>query len=97
MVAICDCIETASFLLQSNPEKWGSANLEITGPSALTYEKIAAEMSRALNEAIRYFDISEEEFATMLFGYGFPKASVIFANRNRTPCNKLIQFTQLLN
>ena len=73
MVALCDCIEAASIVLQSNPQKWGSANMEITGPSALTYEEIAAEMSRALHETITYVDMSEEEFASMLIEYGFPE------------------------
>jgi uncharacterized protein YbjT (DUF2867 family) len=73
MVALCDCIAAASIVLQSNPEKWGSTNLEITGPAALTYMEIAVEMSRALNETITYVDVSEEEFASMLIEFGFPK------------------------
>ena len=73
MVALDDCIEVASTVLQSDPKQWNSANLEITGPSALTYNEIAAEMSRACNETITYVDMSEEEFSSMLLEYGFPE------------------------
>ena len=73
MVALDDCIEVASTVLQSDPKQWNSANLEITGPSALTYNEIAAEMSRACNETITYVDMSEQEISSMLLEYGFPE------------------------
>jgi uncharacterized protein YbjT (DUF2867 family) len=73
MVALDDCIEVASTVLQSDPKQWNSANLEITGPSALTYNEIATEMSRAFNETITYVDMSEQEFSSMLLEYGFPE------------------------
>jgi uncharacterized protein YbjT (DUF2867 family) len=73
MVALDDCTEVASTVLQSDPKQWNSANLEITGPSALTYNEIAAEMSRACNETITYVDMPEEDFSSMLLEYGFPE------------------------
>ena len=76
MVALDDCIEVASTVLQSDPKQWNSANLEITGPSALTYNEIAAEMSRACNETITYVDMSEQEFSSMLLEYGFPEENL---------------------
>jgi len=72
MVALSDCIDVASVVLQSNPHDWKSKNLEITGPAALTYKEIAAEMSRAFNQTISYKDMNEADFSSMLIEFGFP-------------------------
>ncbi|MBT5366182.1 MAG: NmrA family NAD(P)-binding protein [Phycisphaerae bacterium] len=72
MVALCDCIEVAAIVLQADPTKWAGANLEITGPAALTYSEIADEMGRALGRPVSYVDMPEKEFAAMLIEYGFP-------------------------
>lgn len=76
MVALADCIETASIVLQAAPSDWAEANLEITGPEALTYTEIAAEMSRAFGQSIAYVDMPEEAFAAMLVEYGVPAEDV---------------------
>ncbi len=72
MVALSDCIDVASVVLQSDPHDWKSKNLEITGPAALTYKEIAAEMSRAFNQTISYKDMNEADFSSMLIEFGFP-------------------------
>ena len=72
MVALDDCVEVAAHVLQSEPEAWSERNLEITGPAALTYAEIAAELSKGLGYEINYVDMSEEDFAAMLINYGVP-------------------------
>ncbi|MDG2200949.1 MAG: NmrA family NAD(P)-binding protein [Phycisphaerales bacterium] len=72
MVALGDCVDAAAIVLQDDPAKWMGANLEITGPEALTYAQVAAEMGRALEQTITYVDMPEKEFAAMLIEYGFP-------------------------
>ena len=72
MVALGDCVEIAALVLQEDPACRSGANLEITGPAALTYAEIADEMSRALDTRIKYVDMPEEEFSAMLIEYGFP-------------------------
>ncbi|MAA53167.1 MAG: hypothetical protein CMJ41_09180 [Phycisphaerae bacterium] len=76
MVALADCVETASIVLQAAPADHAEANLEITGPAAMTYPEIAAEMSRAFGETITYVDMSEDAFAAMLIEYGVPAEDV---------------------
>jgi len=76
MVALADCVEIASIVLQAAPSDWAEANLEITGPEALTYPEIAAEMSRAFGQSIAYVDMPEEAFAAMLIEYGYPPEDV---------------------
>ena len=72
MVALDDCAEVAAHVLQSKPEGWSERNLEITGPAALTYAEIAAELSKVFGCEISYVDMLEEDFAAMLINYGVP-------------------------
>ncbi|MAB83433.1 MAG: hypothetical protein CMJ24_08360 [Phycisphaerae bacterium] len=76
MVALADCIDVASIVLQSAPAQWSGRNLEITGPAALTYTEVAEQMSLAMGRAISYVDMPEQEFAAMLIEYGFPADDV---------------------
>ena len=70
MVALEDCVAVATRVLLSNPAEFAGRNLEITGPEALSYAEIAAEMSAALECTIKYVDMPEAEFREMLIAYG---------------------------
>jgi uncharacterized protein YbjT (DUF2867 family) len=45
---------------------------ELTGPEALTYDEMAAKLSRALGRQIEYVDMPPETYAAALEGVGFP-------------------------
>ena len=72
MVALDDGAEVAAHALQSEPKAWSERNLEITGPAALTYAEIAAELSKGFGCEISYVDMLEDDFATMLIENGVP-------------------------
>jgi uncharacterized protein YbjT (DUF2867 family) len=46
---------------------------ELTGPDSLTYEEIAAELSRALGREIRYVDLPPDDYAALLISVGVPQ------------------------
>ena len=72
MVALDDGAEVAAHALQSEPKAWSERNLEITGPAALTYAEIAAELSKGFGCEISYVDMLEDDFAAMLIENGVP-------------------------
>jgi uncharacterized protein YbjT (DUF2867 family) len=45
---------------------------ELTGPDALTYDDIAAELGRALGREIRYVDMPPDDYAALLISVGVP-------------------------
>ncbi|MEV5972451.1 NmrA family NAD(P)-binding protein [Streptomyces sp. NPDC051921] len=53
----------------------GQAGLvhELTGPRALTFAEVAAELSRASGREVAYVPMGEVEFAGMLAGFGMPE------------------------
>jgi uncharacterized protein YbjT (DUF2867 family) len=73
MVAADDCAKAAAVALTSDPELLDGRNLEITGPEALTYEQVAAELSTALGRRIHYTDFTEDEFKQLLIDFGMPE------------------------
>ncbi|MBB3084607.1 SDR family oxidoreductase [Geodermatophilus sabuli] len=46
---------------------------ELTGPDPLTYDDIAAELSRALGREIRYVDMPPDDYAALLISVGVPQ------------------------
>ncbi|MET9951284.1 NmrA family transcriptional regulator [Streptomyces sp. NPDC006339] len=46
---------------------------EVTGPRALTFAEVAAELSRASGREVVYVPVGEAEFAGMLAGFGVPE------------------------
>jgi uncharacterized protein YbjT (DUF2867 family) len=46
---------------------------ELTGPDSLTYDDIAAELSRALGREIRYVDMPPDDYAALLISVGVPQ------------------------
>jgi uncharacterized protein YbjT (DUF2867 family) len=46
---------------------------ELTGPDSLTYDDIAAELSRALGREIRYVDMPPDDYAALLVSVGVPQ------------------------
>ncbi|MFF5970966.1 NmrA family transcriptional regulator [Streptomyces sp. NPDC012769] len=46
---------------------------EVTGPRALTFAEVAAELSRASGREVTYVPMGEAEFAGMLGGFGVPE------------------------
>ncbi|MFF6773248.1 NmrA family transcriptional regulator [Streptomyces sp. NPDC012637] len=46
---------------------------EVTGPRALTFAEVAAELSRASGREVSYVPVGEAEFAGMLAGFGLPQ------------------------
>ncbi|SFL30737.1 SDR family oxidoreductase [Geodermatophilus ruber] len=46
---------------------------ELTGPAALSYDDIAAELSRACGREIRYVDMPPEDYAALLTSVGVPQ------------------------
>ena len=72
MVALDYCIDVAVHVLQSDPQAWTGRNLEITGPAALTYTEVAAELSKAFGRPISYIDMEEDAFSEMLIEFGLP-------------------------
>ena len=76
MVALDDCTDVAAHVLQSEPATWSGQNLQITGPAALTYTEIAAELSKAFGCPISYIDMDEDAFAAMLIEYGMPAEDI---------------------
>lgn len=46
---------------------------ELTGPAALSYDDIAAELSRACGREIRYVDMPPDDYAALLTSVGVPQ------------------------
>ncbi|WP_052185698.1 NmrA family NAD(P)-binding protein [Streptomyces purpureus] len=46
---------------------------EVTGPRLLTFDEVAAEISRASGRTVTYVPVSGEEYAAMLEEYGLPR------------------------
>lgn len=52
--------------------------VELTGPRALTFEEVAAEISAATGREVRYTAVTGARYAEMLVGFGVPAAEAGF-------------------
>ncbi|MEU3224325.1 NmrA family transcriptional regulator [Streptomyces sp. NPDC006976] len=51
---------------------------ELTGPRALTFTEVAAELTAATGREVRYAALTGAEYGEMLVGYGVPEAEAAF-------------------
>lgn len=69
-VAVEDIAECAASLLESKAEK---RTYEINGPEAVTYDELAAKISRVSGRPVRYVDVSTGELKKSLLSTGMPE------------------------
>ncbi|WP_225830459.1 NmrA family NAD(P)-binding protein [Streptomyces sp. NK08204] len=65
MVDAQDVADVAACVL-TEPEKHDGRTYTLSGPAAVTYPEIAAQLSALLGREVRYHDQTEEEFATWM-------------------------------
>ncbi|MFI6638102.1 NmrA family NAD(P)-binding protein [Streptomyces sp. NPDC050504] len=51
---------------------------EVTGPRPLTFDEVAAELSRATGRAVRYVPVTPEQYAAALEGFGMPRGEAVW-------------------
>ncbi|MEU8760559.1 NmrA family transcriptional regulator [Streptomyces sp. NPDC048659] len=51
---------------------------DVTGPRALTFAEVAAELSRAAGHEVVYVPVSEREYAELLTGFGLPEPEAVW-------------------
>ncbi|MFJ3905365.1 hypothetical protein [Streptomyces sp. NPDC090025] len=51
---------------------------EVTGPRALTFAEVAAELTRVTGRQVTYAPLSEAEFAAMMVGFGLPEPEAVW-------------------
>lgn len=69
-VAVEDIAECAASLLESKAE---NRIYEINGPEAVTYDELAAKISRVSGRPVRYVDLSTDELKKSLVSTGMPE------------------------
>ncbi|MEY7973046.1 NAD(P)H-binding protein [Saccharomonospora xinjiangensis] len=65
-------------LLDSGDAGHAGRVYELTGPRALTFAQVAAELSEAIGREVRYVPAPAAEYGAMLTGHGVPEAEAEF-------------------
>ncbi|MEV4099314.1 SDR family oxidoreductase [Nonomuraea sp. NPDC049649] len=72
MIDVHDIAACAARVLLDGPDRHHGRTYTLTGPRSLTFDEVAAELSRAWGRPITYLPVSDEAKRKALLGHGMP-------------------------